>query len=95
MRDDIMTRLRIVEAYLPRASQVGITDPKTIVEKCSELEKYVLGSETSEGKSPDSPKPGRRRGRPPKGDNQPQSAEGNSGPAHADKPDTVSGNVNP
>lgn len=37
-------RLRIVEAMIPQASRVGVTDPTAIIESCAQLEKYVLDS---------------------------------------------------
>ena len=62
--DEIQVRLKLVEALLPHATKVGITEPERIIKTCTELEKYVLDSKQSE-KSPDSPAK-RPVGRPPK-----------------------------
>lgn len=42
--DNKEIRLRIVEVMVPKASQVGITNPSEIIKKCAELEDYVLSS---------------------------------------------------
>mgnify|MGYP001048052596 CR=1 FL=1 len=62
--DKTEVRLRIIEAVVPQATKVGITEPEYIVKTCSTLEEYVLGS-VNNGELPDSPPV--RRGRKPKG----------------------------
>jgi len=62
--DEREIRLRIVEVMVPKAAQIGIIKPETIVDSCMQLEKYVLGSQEGEDQ-PSSP-PAKRRGRPPK-----------------------------
>ncbi len=54
--DDNEIRLRIVEAVIPQASRVALTDSEIITKTCTELEKYVLKSKTSERKSNSQPK---------------------------------------
>lgn len=62
--DDREIRLRIVEVVVAKASQVGIVKPELMIETCTQLENYVLGSKQGE-EQPTSP-PVKRRGRPPK-----------------------------
>jgi hypothetical protein len=52
--DKAQIRLTLLSMVLPQASRVSITDPKLIIETCTELEKYVLDSEKGEN-LPDSP----------------------------------------
>ena len=54
--DNSEIRLRIVEAVLPQASAVGLSDAQIIIKTCTGLEKYVLKSETSGKKSNPQPR---------------------------------------
>lgn len=38
-------RLRILSLMIPKASQLGITDPEIVIGACSQFEKYVVGSD--------------------------------------------------
>ncbi len=54
--DDSEIRLRIVEAVMPQASRVALTDSEIIVKTCTVLENYVLKSKLSGQKSNPQPK---------------------------------------
>lgn len=41
-------RLRLMEQMIPKASQLGIMRPEILIDSCSQLEKYVIGSEVGE-----------------------------------------------
>jgi hypothetical protein len=45
-------RLRIVETLMPIASKVQVTNPESLIETCSKLEKYVVGSKRKVGEPP-------------------------------------------
>lgn len=57
-------RLELVKTVLPHASRQGLSEPKRLIEICTALETYVLGSVQGEN-PPDSPTP-KRTGRPRK-----------------------------
>lgn len=52
--DKVQVRLALLGMVVPQASRVSITDPTTIIETCTTLEKYVLDSIKGEN-LPDSP----------------------------------------
>ncbi len=54
MLDEKAIRLKIVEILVPAATRVGLVKPEQIVETCTTLEKYVLGS-TEQGKKQPAP----------------------------------------
>lgn len=51
--DNNEIRLRLVEAVMRRAHEFDMRDMTTIVDKCSQLEEYVLSS--AQGNKPESP----------------------------------------
>jgi hypothetical protein len=63
--DDREIRLRILEAVMPQATRVGLSDPPMMIKTCTMFEQYVLDFKEGE-KLSDSP-PKRKTGRPAKG----------------------------
>jgi hypothetical protein len=62
---DAAVRLELLKVLIPQASKYGLTEPKIMIETCTQLENYVLDSKHGESQ-PDSPTT-RRMGRPRKG----------------------------
>lgn len=71
-------RLRLLEQMIPKAAQVGITKPETLIESCLKFEQYVLGSDGSEDSLTSTPR--KKRG-PRKGQVENASSEDKT-PAH-------------
>lgn len=81
--DDSEVRLRIIEQMIPKASQVGITNPQVIIDACSQFEKYVIGSDVSEDSLTSTTRRRRspRKGKAENDENEPQT------PAHVGQVD--------
>lgn len=54
-------RLKILEIVLPVSTRVGINRPESVVEICSQFEKYVIGFPKSEEKSASQPQTRQKR----------------------------------
>lgn len=76
--DKAELRLELLKVMIPKAAQVGITQPETIVNACTHFENYVVGSE-KDGVSPASAPPKPKRS-PRKGQAQSKAQEGSSTP---------------
>lgn len=58
--DNAEARLRIVEAVVPQATKVGLTQGEPVIETCKKLEEYVFSSDKG-GEKPASPAARKKR----------------------------------
>lgn len=54
--DEVEVRLRIVELAIPQATKISMERSEILLKTCEDLEKYVLKSKPSKGKSASTPK---------------------------------------
>ena len=73
-------RLEILKMVIPQASRVGLENPQSILQTCTQFEKYVLDSAQTGEKLSDSP-PKRPPGRPSNKGTTNYETNGNLGPA--------------
>lgn len=53
-------RIELLKLFIPNASRQGLTDPALVIETCSKLEEYVLGSKQAEDLPDSAPRKGGR-----------------------------------